>query len=108
MNFVRKYLEEKGLDTTLAVDMIAYEDNYDVALVVSGDADSVPSIRYVKTKNKLVGAVEFVNGSPPEARGRNFSSRLKEHADFVLRVYETELLRHKLARRPSPSTTGAG
>jgi uncharacterized LabA/DUF88 family protein len=108
VNFVRKYLEEKGLDTSLAVDMIAYAENYDVALVVSGDADSIPSIRYVKTKDKVVGAVEFVNGSPPEAKGRNFSSRLKEHADFVLRVYETELLRHKLARRPHPAAASDG
>lgn len=81
--------------------MLARLENYDVAMVVSGDADSIPSIRFVKNKDKLVGAVEFINGSPPEAKGRNFSSRLKQHADFVVRIYETELVRHKLARRPA-------
>jgi uncharacterized LabA/DUF88 family protein len=104
VNFLRKWVEEKGLDTSLAVHMLAYLENYDVGLVVSGDADSIPSIQYVKSRDKQVGAVEFVNGSPPEAKGRGFSSRLKEHADFVVRIYETELLRHGLARRPIPRT----
>ena len=104
VNFIHKWVEEKGLDTSLAVHMLAYIENYDVGLVVSGDADSIPSIQYVKSRDKQVGAVEFVNGSPPEAKGRGFSSRLKEHADFVVRIYETELVRHGLARRPAPRT----
>lgn len=102
VNFLHKWVEEKGLDTALAVDMVALQDNYDVAVVVSGDADSIPSIRHMKSRGKHIAAVEFVNGSPPETKGRTFSSRLKEHADFVIRIYETELLRHSIARRPEP------
>jgi uncharacterized LabA/DUF88 family protein len=102
VNFLNKWVEEKGLDTSLAVDMLALEQNYDVAVMLSGDADSIPSVRRVKARNKLVAAVEFINGTPPENKGRGFSSRLKEHADFVIRIYETELLRHKLAERPKP------
>ncbi len=102
VNFLHKWVEEKGLDTTLAVDMVALQENYDLALVLSGDADSIPSIRHVKSRNKHVAAVEFVSGSPPEAKGRTFSSRLREHADFVVRVYETELIRLLLATRPQP------
>lgn len=83
--------------------MVALQENYDVALVLSGDADSIPSIKHVKERDKHVAAVEFVNWSPPEAKGRTFSSRLRAHADFVLRVYETELLRHSLAQRPEPA-----
>jgi uncharacterized LabA/DUF88 family protein len=101
VDFIRKSVNEKGVDTSLAVDMVALQESYDVAVLVSGDADSIPSIRYVKNRNKHVAAVEFVNGSPPEARGRSFSSRLKEHADFVARVYETELLRQKFISRPN-------
>jgi uncharacterized LabA/DUF88 family protein len=101
VDFVRKALSEKGLDTSLAVDMVALQDGYDVAVIVSGDADSIPSITYMKGRNKHVAAVEFVNGSPPEQKGRSFSSRLRDHADFVIRVYETELIRLKLAARPS-------
>lgn len=99
VDFLHKKLDEKGLDTSLGVDMVALQDNYDVAIVISGDADSIPSIRHVKECDKHVAAVEFVNGSPPEAKGRTFSSRLREHADFVLRVYETELLRLSLAEK---------
>lgn len=100
VNFLNKWVEEKGLDTSLAVDMVVLSDNFDVAVVASGDADSIPSVRYLKNKGKHVCSVEFVNGSPPEAKGRNFSSRLGEHSDFVVRIFETELLRHNLARRP--------
>jgi uncharacterized LabA/DUF88 family protein len=65
--------DEKGLDTRLAVDMVALEDNYDVALLVSGDAESIPSIELMKRRGKYVGAIEFVRGYPPEQRGRGFS-----------------------------------
>src|SRR3712207_8832405 len=41
-------LNEKGLDTSLAVDMVALQDTYDVALLISGDADGIPGINYVK------------------------------------------------------------
>ena len=104
VNFLHKWVEEKGLDTSLAVDMIALQDNYDVAVVVSGDADSIPSIRHLKNRNKHTAAIEFISGSPPENKGRTFSSRLKEHADFVIRIYETELIRHNLAARPFPKS----
>jgi uncharacterized LabA/DUF88 family protein len=102
VNFLHKWVEEKRLDTALAVDMVAFQDSYDIAIVVSGDADSIPSIHHCKRVGKQVASVEFISGSPPEDKGRGFSSRLKEHADFVIRVYETELIRHKIAARPTP------
>ena len=45
VNFLHKWVEEKGLDTSLAVDMVALQDNYDVAVVMSGDTDNIPSSR---------------------------------------------------------------
>jgi Uncharacterized conserved protein len=92
VNFLHRWVEEKGLDTALAVDMVALQDNYDVAVVVSGDADAIPSIRHLKERGKHIGAVEFVSGSAADARGRAFSSRLKVHADFVLRIHENDIL----------------
>ena len=92
VNFLHRWVEEKGLDTALAVDMVALQENYDVAIVVSGDADSIPSIRHLKERGKHIGVVEFVNGGPQDSRGRTFSSRLKVHADFVVRVCEHDLL----------------
>lgn len=92
VNFLHRWVEEKGLDTALAVDMVALQDNYDVAIVVSGDADAIPSIRHLKERGKHIGAVELVGGGASDTRGRAFSSRLKIHADFVVRVFEQDLL----------------
>jgi uncharacterized LabA/DUF88 family protein len=100
--------QEKGLDTRLAVDMVALEANYDVAMLVSGDADSIPSIELMKSRGKHVGAIEFVRGYPPEQRGRGFSSKIKLHADFVTRVYEMDLIAKKVARKPAPKPRSAG
>lgn len=91
VDFFRKVTVEKGLDASLAVDMVAFAHQYDVAVVVSGDADMLPSIRYCKSLGKHVGVVEFLRGHPPEDRGRGFSSKLRVEADFVTQVYEMEL-----------------
>jgi uncharacterized LabA/DUF88 family protein len=92
VNFADRTLSEKGLDSTLAVDLVAQMDSYDVAVVISGDADSIPSINHVKQESKQVVAVEFVGGYPPEKKGRGFSSRLKLSADLVVRFYEADLV----------------
>ncbi|MHB8174192.1 MAG: NYN domain-containing protein [Nitrospirota bacterium] len=100
VNFLHKFVEEKGLDTSIAVDLVALEKNYEVAIIITGDADAIPSIKHIKEHGKHVVAVEFINGSPPEEKGRSFSSRLKEHADIVLRIYESDLIKHKIGHRP--------
>lgn len=108
VNLLHKILEEKGLDTKLAVDMLAKKNSYDVALVVSGDADSIPSINYVKSLGKHVGAIEFLGGYPPENRGRNFSSKLKMAADFVVQVYAMDLVSKGIARKQTPTIAYSG
>ena len=99
VDFFSRSCEEKGLDTRLAVDMIALEENYEVAIVVSGDADSIPSIDLMKRRGKHVGAIEFIRGFPPEQKGHGFSSKIKLAADFVVRVYEMDLVTKKVARK---------
>lgn len=99
VDFFRQVLTEKNIDTTLAVHMLTMTQNYDVAVVLSGDADSIPSINYMKGQGKHVGAVEFLSGYPPEKRGRSFSSKLKGAADFVVQIYEMELITKKIARK---------
>lgn len=98
-------ITEKGLDTSLAVDMIALMDSYDVALLISGDADGIPGINYVKGKSKHVGVIEFRRGSQADFAPKGASSRLKIAADFVVQVYEAELLRRDLAYRAIESET---
>jgi uncharacterized LabA/DUF88 family protein len=103
-------ITEKGLDTSLAVDMVALQDTYDVALLISGDADGIPGINYVKNRAKHVGVVEFRRGAQSDFTTKGASSRLKIAADFVVQVFEAELIRRNLAYRamepeygPAPS-----
>ena len=107
VDLLHRSLEEKGLDTTLAVDMVAMERNYDVAVILSGDSDHIPSINYMKERAKHVAAVEFLSGYPPEKRGRSFSSHLKLAADFVVQIYEMELVKEGLAKKESAPAAAA-
>lgn len=52
----RRYHVEKETDVNLAVDMVtgAYEDRFDVAMLVSGDTDFVHAIRAVQARGKPV------------------------------------------------------
>jgi uncharacterized LabA/DUF88 family protein len=73
----RKSGEEKQVDVYLAAQMVAqaYENSYDVAILVSGDEDYVPAIEIAQHKGKLV----FV-ASMPEA----LSTTLKKKADRII------------------------
>jgi uncharacterized LabA/DUF88 family protein len=100
VNIHAKSVEEKGVDTSLAVDMVALLDTYDVAIVISGDADMIPSIEYAKSRGKTVGVTEFVRGARPDSqRGHSFAARLRQAADFTLQMYESELVRTHFARK---------
>lgn len=52
----RRYHVEKETDVNLAVDMVtgAYEDRFDVAMLVAGDTDYVRAIRAVQARGKPV------------------------------------------------------
>lgn len=54
---------EKGVDVQLAVDLLvgAYEDKYDVALIVSSDTDLVPAIEKVQALGKQVEYIGFAH-----------------------------------------------
>lgn len=98
LNILGRSVEEKGLDTRLAVDMVTLDNSYDLAVLVSGDADHIPSIEYLKRLGKHVALVEFLGGYPPEKRGAQTASRLRVSADFVVQIYEMELVQKSLAR----------
>lgn len=103
VDFLHKSLEEKRLDTSFAVDMVSMLSSYDVAILVSGDADGIPSVAHVKNSGRHVGAIEFLKGYPPEVRAKNLSPKLKIAADFVTPIYEMDLVRHKVARKAAAS-----
>jgi len=47
---------EKGVDVKLAVDMVVHaaQDNYDTAILISGDGDFSDAVNFVKNKGKHV------------------------------------------------------
>lgn len=57
--FKKELSNEKAVDVNLAVDMVLLKDNYDVAIIVSGDQDFVPSVQAVKNAGKKVVNVAF-------------------------------------------------
>jgi len=69
-NLVDRSLEtEKGVDTQLATDLITLADIYDVAIIISGDADYIPPIKAIKNKGKLVCNVSFLSESGKQLPG---------------------------------------
>lgn len=56
---------EKGVDVGIAVDMVAKMPNYDAAVLVSGDADFLPVVRYLKDNLKYVYQFSIAKGIPP-------------------------------------------
>jgi len=56
-----EYYTIKGDDINLALDMLndAWENKYDKAILISGDGDFAPLVKYVKNKNKEVEAISF-------------------------------------------------
>ena len=85
-------VNEKGLDTSLAVDMVALQDTYDIALLISGDADGIPGHQ--------------LRQEPVEARRRRrvsprFAGRLPDQGDVVAAQDRRRLRRAGLRVRPA-------
>ncbi len=69
---------EKGVDVMIASDLIshAYEDHYDTAILVSGDADFYPALQVVKDTGKQVEVAAFDS---------NLSSESARISDVVIK-----------------------
>ena len=55
----KRFGQEKTVDVNLAVDMVTLSNNYDLAIIVSGDQDYVPAAQAVKNMGKQVVNVAF-------------------------------------------------
>jgi len=46
--------KEKGVDSTLVTLMLqkAWQDNYDIAVLVSSDRDFIPTVKFLQNHNK--------------------------------------------------------
>lgn len=71
--------KEKGVDVQIATDMItlAWEDTYDVGVLVSADSDFVPLAEFLKTKGKKIIHGQF----PP--KGADLSKKCWGRIDLT-------------------------
>ncbi len=78
--------EQKEVDVAMACEMVvqAMKDNYDVALVVSGDRDFVPAIQHVQAAGKRVEVAAFDNA---------FSYEMKKMCDWYHTLDTLPLIR---------------
>lgn len=78
------YYVVKGDDIHIAVDMVkgAYENSYDVVILVSGDGDFVPAVKTVQEKGKIVENAYF---------NKSMSWHLKQTCDRSIKLTQ-ELL----------------
>jgi len=62
--------EQKEVDVALACEMLvhAFRNNFDVAILVSGDRDFVPAIQHVQSSGKRVEVAAFANSVGQEMR----------------------------------------
>ena len=56
-----RFETEKGVDTQMTTDLITMAHMYDVAIILSGDADYIPPARAIKHQGKLVYGISFLN-----------------------------------------------
>lgn len=84
-------LAQKGVDVELAIDVLdlAYADRYDVAILVTGDADFVPLVRKITSLNKHALIAHYSIDSWTDANGKKrsgtyCSSALIEAASWSL------------------------
>ena len=96
VDLLRRQTLEKGVDTALAVDLVTLSHAYDIAILVSGDADMIPSLHYAKQHGKHVGVVEF--RTPSDRSGAQSSSRLKNESDFLVSINSADLLNLRIAK----------
>jgi uncharacterized LabA/DUF88 family protein len=87
---------EKGVDVGIAVDMIAKMNSFDVAILISGDADFIPLVCYVKDALKNVYQFSLAQGIPPAIS--YLSPWLRGQVDVFQYYDELELLETYLNR----------
>ncbi len=78
-----RYYVEKGVDISIAVDMLryAYNDSYDTAILVTGDGDFVRAVEAVKDMGKHVEHAYF---KPAKAHHlKEASDRFRPLSEFL-------------------------
>ena len=95
--YLGKRVGEKGVDVGIAVDMIAKVKDYDAGILISGDADYMPAVAYIKDKLNYFYQFSLAKGIPP--RIRHLSPWLKGVVDSFQYFDEVALLTGFLDRQ---------
>jgi len=98
VDLLHKVITEKGLDVGFAVDLVALQPHYDVAVLIAPDLEGIPGMGYVKNNGKQLMSIEFLRGTPPE-HGRPTLAKFRTGVDCVVPIYESELVRDGLATK---------
>ena len=82
----KHYYIIKEDDINMAVDMVenAYDNKFDVAILVSGDGDFAPAVRSVKKKKKQVENIFFKSSS-----SRNLQSFCDKSSELTKEILDT-------------------
>lgn len=97
LDFLRRQAVETGIDSALAVSMVTSAPNYDIALLITSDADAIPS-KHLRNQGKQVIAVEFLHDKF-HSRSRHASNRLKAEVDMVIPIYTRDLIESGASRQ---------
>ena len=91
--FEHKLGTEKAVDVKLASDMITLKDIYDVAIIVSGDQDYVPSVEVIKDAGKQVVNVAFLTrrGDLLPGGARRLNQITDWHCDIRFDIFQSYL-----------------
>lgn len=76
--------KEKAIDIGLAVDLLRKANDYDLAVLFSGDGDYVPAVKVIQAAGKQVALMEFALRNGEILRGTSW--RLNELADITISV----------------------
>jgi uncharacterized LabA/DUF88 family protein len=105
----KKFGTEKGVDTQLATDMIVLADIYDVAIILSGDADYLPAVAAVKAKGRLVYSVAFLGetGSPLPGGARRLRNAVDSQIDVPFEAVRRAMrIERRNQAQPAHEATG--
>ena len=91
---------EKGVDVGIAVDMIAKSLNYDAGILISGDADYIPAVQFIKSQLKNFYQFSLARGVPPQIH--HLSPWLRGVVDSFQSFNELEFIGSYLDRSNLP------
>ena len=82
-------LVEKGIDVKLAADMVrlAYDDEYDRAVIISCDGDFVPAINFITNELCKLVTVVFVDGQKGYHIKKACANAIKLDEEFMTEIW---------------------